>query len=167
LLSIEDNPEWNPLLQEEFEELLPKISPDGQWMAYVSDETGEAQVYVRPFPEVDKGKRQVSTSGGSSPLWSPDGRELFYRNGDSVMAVQMGPDLKFGTPKKLFSGTYDVPYEVDFSRQTMWDISPDGKRFLMLKLVGTGDDKSTSPVPRKINIVLNWFEELKKRVPVD
>ena len=79
MLSMEGDRKWKPLLQEKYHETQPQISPDGRWMAYVSDESGKSEVYVRPFPDVDKGKWQVSTSGGDSPLWSPDGRELFYR----------------------------------------------------------------------------------------
>ena len=74
-----------------------KISPDGRWMAYTSDESGKSEIYVRPFPDVDKGKWQVSTSGGGSPLWSPDGRELFYlSNGDAAdgRCGENGADLQ-------------------------------------------------------------------------
>ena len=165
-LSMEGDHKQRALLKENYSEIHPKISPDGRWMAYASNESGRYEVYVRPFPEVNKGKWQVSTSGGDSPLWSPDGRELFYRSGDSVMAVsvQTEPTFKCGKPEPLFRGTY-----VNFSMtdRMAWDISPDGKRFLMMKEVQTGQ-KSTSAAeaPRKINIVLNWFEELKQRVPV-
>ncbi len=84
---MEGDHKWKPLLQEKYVELQPEISPDGRWMAYTSDESGKYEIYVRPFPEVNKGRWQVSTSGGDTPLWSPNGRELFYRNGDSVVAV--------------------------------------------------------------------------------
>ena len=99
----------------------------------------------------------------------PDGRELFYRNGESVMVVtvETDPELRFGTPNELFSGAYDSRFRGDLSRQTMWDIHPDGKRFLMLKQAETMEGQSTPPIPSKINIVMNWFEELKQRVPVD
>ena len=81
-----------------------------RWMAYASNESGKYEVYVRPFPEVNKGKWQVSTSGGNSPLWSPDGRELFYRSGDAVMAVpvETEPTFKPGKPTVLFRGTYSA-----------------------------------------------------------
>jgi len=159
IMSMEGDHEWKPLLQEEYDEDQPQISPDGQWMAYVSNESGENEIYVRPFPDVDKGRWQISTAGGDSPLWSPDGRELFYRNGDEVMAVavETKPTFSRGKPETLFSGTY-----ASFSSQEShpWDISSDGKRFLMMKESGT-------EASRKINIVLNWFEELKERVPID
>jgi serine/threonine-protein kinase len=97
-----------PLLQEKYSESQPRISPDGKWMAYVSDESGNSEVYVRQFPEVNKGKVQVSTSGGYSPLWSPDARDLYYRSGDAVMMlpVESGPAFKPGKATILFQGTY-------------------------------------------------------------
>jgi serine/threonine-protein kinase len=159
---MEGDHKWRPLLQEKYVELQPKISPDGRWMAYMSNESGKAEIYVRPFPEVNKGRWQVSTSGGDTPLWSPNGRELFYRNGDSVMAVavETGQTFKCGKPESLFRGTYTSLLQ----DMHTWDISPDGKRFLMMKEVGSNGSEAGGP--RKINIVLNWFEELKQRVPV-
>jgi serine/threonine protein kinase/Tol biopolymer transport system component len=162
-LSIEGDHKRSPLLQEKYIELQPKISPDGRWMAYMSNESGKGEVYVRPFPDVNKSKCQVSTSGGNSPLWSKDGRELFYRNDDSVVAVavQTEPMFKPGKPEVLFRGTY-VPLSLQDAHP--WDISPDGKRFLMMK--PPASPGSAEGGLRKINIVLNWFEELKQRVPV-
>jgi eukaryotic-like serine/threonine-protein kinase len=157
-VSMEGERKWRPLLKEKFNETQPGISPDGKWMAYVSDESGQNEVYVRPFPGVESGARlQVSTDHGNSPLWSPDGRELFYRNDDSFMAVQVETEPTFNLlkPRVLFKGTY-----------LSWDISPDGKRFLMIKPPKSTGAGPTEAGPRKINIVLNWFEELKQRVPV-
>jgi serine/threonine-protein kinase len=156
-LSMEGDHKRRPLLQERHSDVAARISPDGRWMAFASDESAKYEVYVRPFPDVNKGKWQVSTSGGTGPLWSPDGRELFYRNGDSVMAVavQTAPTFNPGKTEILFQGQY---------ASGGWDIHPDGKRFLMIKEVA-----STSPEaggPRRINVVVNWFEELKQRVPV-
>jgi Tol biopolymer transport system component len=96
-------------------------------MAYTSDETGQNEIYVRPFPEVNEGKWQVSTGGGDSPLWSPDGRELFYRSGDTVMVVSVNaePNFSLGTSKILFRGRY-VSLIDEF--QNTWDINPNGKR---------------------------------------
>jgi serine/threonine-protein kinase len=162
MLSMEGDRARKPLLQhDKYSEIGPLISPDGRWMAYTSDESGQNEVYVRPFPDVNKGKWQVSTSGGDNPLWSPNGRELFYHSSDSVMAVSVetGPAFSLGTPKALFRGTY-----VGLVSDAGWDISPDGKRFLMMK-----EPQSTTAAggaTMKINIVLNWFEELKQRVPV-
>jgi serine/threonine protein kinase/Tol biopolymer transport system component len=154
-LSMEGDHKSRPLLQQKYNEIQPQISPDGRWMAHASDESGKMEIYVRPFPEVDKGRWQISTSGGLYPLWSPGGRELFYRNGDSVMAVavETEPSFKPGKAEVLFQGKYD----------SEWDISPGGKSFLMLKQAAQTVKPAESL--RKINIALNWFEELKQRVP--
>ena len=105
---MEGKREMKELLQEKNNELEPQISPDGRYVAYQSDESGKGEIYVRTFPDVNKGKWQVSSSGGNSPLWSPDGRELFYRSGDATMAVEVEtqPTFKRGNPKTLFQGTY-------------------------------------------------------------
>jgi serine/threonine protein kinase len=161
-VSMEGDHKWKLLLKEKYNELQPQISPNGQWMAYVSDESRKNEIYVRPFPEVDKERWQVSTSGGDSPLWSRDGRELFYRSSDAIMAVSVRTDTTFSleTPRILFRGTY-VSLE-----ENAWDISLDGKRFLMIKPpASTGVSPTGAPRP-KFNIVFNWFEELKQRVPV-
>ncbi len=165
-LSMEGDHTYKPLLQEEFTELQPKISPDGRWMTYMSDEDGENEVYVRPFPNVDKGKWQISTDGGDSPLWSPDGRKLFYRKDNEVIAVSVEtePTFEYGKREVLFSGNYIGLLQDD---SHTWDIHPDGKRFLMIKPAKGEGEESSSRRPRKLNIVLNWFEELKKNVPVE
>jgi serine/threonine protein kinase len=158
--SIEGDKKYRPLLKEAYAEAQAHISRDGRWMAYASDESGQTQVYVRPFPELNKGRWQVSANGGESPLWSPDGQELFYRNGDLVMAVPVKTEPVFSheAAKILFRGIYLSGWPFD-----AWDIHPDGKRFLMIRKPAA---QSTATGPRKINIVLNWFEELKQRVPV-
>ena len=164
MLSMEGERAWKPLLQEEYVETQSQISPDGRCMAYTSTESGRNDVYIRPFPEVEKGKWPVSTSGGSSSRWSANGRELFYLSGDnSVMAIEVKtqPTFSLGVPRILFKSIYAGQTN---SSGTPWDISPDGKRLLMMKEPGTG--ASADGGPRKINIVLNWFEELKQRVPV-
>jgi len=166
MLSMERVPKFKILLDEVYHESQPQISPDGRWMAYTSYESGSDEIYIRPFPDVNAGRRQISRNGGDSPLWSRDGREIFYRNGNSDIAVSVktSPTLIFETPRTLFQGTYvsrvNSPGSWDLET---WDISPDGKRFLMIKESSAG---GTGGAPRKINIVLNWFEELKQRVPV-
>lgn len=103
-------------------------------------------------------------NGGYTALWSPDGREIFYLNGDSILSVSVEtePAFRLGKPEVLFRGIYAAGRPNDLQP---WDISPDGQRFLMMKEVGP----STSPDsgPSKINVVVNWFEELKQRVPVE
>jgi eukaryotic-like serine/threonine-protein kinase len=162
MLSMEGERKFKFLLDEKYHESTPRISPDGRWMAYTSDESGKEEIYVRPFPDVNAGRWQISTSGGNNALWSRDGREIFYRNGNAVMAVSVktSPAFIFETPRTLFQGTYvrsaNNPGNTDFGT---WDISPRTQRFLMLRESGAGSG------PRKINIVINWFEELKQRVP--
>ena len=160
LISMEGDHVRKPLLQEKYQEKDPRISPDGRWMAYASNESGKHEVYVRPFPDVNTSRWPVSTSGGNTPLWSPNGRELFYCVGDEVMAVpvETEPTFKAGKPTVLFRRTHIRSTGLDFTNTTYWDISPDGKRFLMLKDAVAGGS-------RKINIVMNWFEELKQKVP--
>jgi protease II len=165
-LPVEGDHTLKPLFRTEHAEHELKISPDGRWIAYTSNESEQDEVYVRPFPEVNEGKWQVSTSGGHSPLWSPDMRELFYLSEDNVamtVAVETKPTLRFGTPKTLFKNT-----NLGFNAYTgtPWDIHPDGKRFLMMKPPGPSPSSEEAPRP-KITIVFNWFEELKERVPVD
>jgi serine/threonine-protein kinase len=167
MISMEGDHAPKPLLQNpDYFKTQPKISPDGRWIAYVCNESGKNEVYVRPFPEVNKGQWQVSRKGGASPLWAPNGRELFYFSEDdgSVMtvAVETAQAFSSATPKKLFSR---LPYLGGGTTPgDPWDIHPDGMRFLMLKLPGA--TPSAPGGPRKINIILNWFEELKQRAPV-
>jgi eukaryotic-like serine/threonine-protein kinase len=159
-LSVEGKQEAKSLLQGKQFTVNPDVSPDGKWMAYTSEESGRMEIYVRPFPDVNSGKWPVSINGGQEPRWSPSGRELFYRNGDEMVAVtvETTPTFKAGLPKVLFRGKYFSSFGHN------WDISPDGKRFLMIKNIQ--GELSSAEGPRKINIVLNWTEELKRRVPV-
>lgn len=146
-----------PFLRTSFNETSPQFSPDGRWLEYISDESGRFEVYVQPFPGPG-GKWQISTEGGAEPLWNPNGRELFYRNGDKMMAVDISaqPNFSIGKPKVLFEGKY----ELTPATLTNYDVSPDGQRFLMLK-----PSEQTQVAPTQINVVLNWYEELKRRVP--
>ncbi len=108
-VSTEGGFKWRPLLvNKNGGQMFPQVSRDGRWMAYHSSESGRGEVYVRTFPEINKGRWQISTAGGGSPLWSPDGRKLFYRTGDAVMAVEVEtePAFKAGKPEILFRGRY-------------------------------------------------------------
>ncbi len=165
----------NPLLADKkFNEGDPQVSPDGQWLAYHSDESGQFQVYVSSFPQVDKGKWQVSLDGGISPRWSPDGRKLYYQRENSVIAVdvEMEPVFNPGNEEILFEGNYlTLQPNTQFS-SVLWDVHPDGNKFLMMKEERrTGDESTTEESeaanPRKIIIVTNWDEEFKQRVPVE
>src|SRR5712692_774487 len=146
-----------PFLRTPFDETLPRFSPDGHWLAYISDESGRYEIYVQPYPGPG-GKWQISTEGGTAPVWNPNGRELFYRSGDKMMAVDIAtqPGFAAGTPRMLFEGPYEpAPVPID-----NYDVSPDGQRFLMIK-----PSEQAQAAPTQINVVLNWFEELKRRVP--
>jgi serine/threonine protein kinase/Tol biopolymer transport system component len=147
-----------PFLQTQFNEAAPQFSPDGHWLAYTSDESGRKEIYVQPYPGPG-GKWQISTEGGVEPLWNRNGRELFYRSGRKIMAVDIAikPSFSAGTPKMLFEGPYQLLPTISTPN---YDVSPDGQRFLMLKPV-----ESAVAAPTQINVVLNWFEELKQRVP--
>jgi len=176
IFSMEGDHERKPLIEGKFMETQPRMSPDGKWMAYSSDETGKNEVYVRPFPDVNKGKWQVSAGGGQCALWSPDGKTLYYLVGTTEVEAVMGvsvetePVFKPGKPRLLFRGKYVGPAP---DNGVPWDIHPDGKRFLLTKPPETAVEtaevqKVEVPVPQpKITIVLNWLEELKERVPVD
>ena len=133
-------------------------------MAYAAaSESGTLGIYVSPFPEVKNGRWQVSAGEASeSPLWSPDGTELYYLNRDNVMAVPVDTKSGFshGKPRALFKQSYIT----GFMESVAYDIHPDGKRFLMLKAVEPTSKTVTRPSD-KINIVINWFEELKRLVP--
>jgi eukaryotic-like serine/threonine-protein kinase len=146
-----------PFLRTPFNESVPRFSPDGRWLAYISNESGRYEVYVQPYPGPD-GKWQISTEGGTEPAWNSNGRELFYRSGDKMMAVDIAtqPSFTAGKPRVLFKGQY-VPTP---ATSPNYDVSRDGQRFLMLK-----PNEQEASAPTQINVVLNWFEELKRRVP--
>jgi hypothetical protein len=146
-----------PFLRTPFNESVPQFSPDGRWLAYLSDESGRYEIYVQPYPGPGA-KWQISTEGGTEPLWNRSGRELFYRNGDKMMAVDIAtqPGFTAGKPRMLFEGQY-LPTPATFPN---YDVAPDGQRFLMLK-----PSEQTASAPTQINVVLNWTEELKRLVP--
>jgi eukaryotic-like serine/threonine-protein kinase len=144
-----------PFLETRFNETAPVFSPDGQWIAYASDLSGRWEVFVQPYPGPG-GKWQISTHGGTEPLWNPAGRELFYRDGNRMMAatVTLRPAFSADKPTVLFEGPW-LPTSVTLRN---YDVSPDGQRFLMLKAIA--EDQG----PRQIVVVQNWFEELKRRM---
>ncbi len=138
-----------PLVQTPASEREPAVSPDGRFLAYVSDATGRSEVYVRPFPR-GSGTRQVSFEGGTEPVWAPDGRELFYRLGDAILAVPVQTDPVFST-----TGIAEVairgPY-VSNSTHTNYDVHPDGDRFVMI---------SVGERAAELVVIVNWFEALR------
>ena len=149
-----------PFVRTPFQEGAPAFSPDGHWLAYVSNESGAPEVYVQPYPGPG-GKRQVSTDGGTEPVWNRSGRELFYRSGLKMMAVDVttGPAFSAGRPRALFERRYLS--SVFPLIGVAYDVAPDGQRFLMVNEV------EQSPSATQIVVVQNWFEELKRLVPTN
>jgi serine/threonine-protein kinase len=151
-----------PLVHTRFAEQNGDISPDGHWLAYESDDSGQFQIVVRPFPNVDGGRWTISPSGGTKPVWARSGRELFYLNGANaltVVSVHTGPTFSADTPTELFEGPYFAAGEFDRN----YDVSPDGQRFLMIKYAAGGGNQADTPA--SMIVVVNWVEELKARVP--
>jgi serine/threonine-protein kinase len=153
VLPLKGNQTLQPFLRTRFTEVGPTFSPDGRYIAYVSDESGQYEVYVRPYPVRD-GKWQVSTEGGEEPIWSSDGKELFYRNGRKwmVAAVNLKREFMAEKPKLLFEGPYVNVGGVSY------DVTQDGQRFLLLEPV----EPEIAPVTH-LNVVLNWFEDVKQK----
>ena len=141
------------LIKSPFQKIGAAFSPDGRWIAYASDEQGQFDVYVQPYPPTGK-TEQVSTEGGEMPVWSQSSYELFYRNGRKWMAASFttSPTLSFEVPRRLFEGNYLNIGGVDY------DVSPDGQRFLLLKPIEETSSRT------QLNVVTNWFEELKRKV---
>lgn len=157
VLPLEGERKPQPFLNTSFRETTPMLSPNGRWLAYASNESGVLQVYVRTFPEAGGGRWQASTEGGQEPVWSKDGRELFYRSSDNKIvsvAVNTEPVFELGTRKILFEDNYVKRYQ-----HSNYDIHPDNKRFVMVK--------PSEMASAEMIVVLNWFEELKRLIPVE
>jgi Tol biopolymer transport system component/predicted Ser/Thr protein kinase len=140
-----------PFLQTRANEIAPRFSLDGHWLAYASDESGRYEVYVQPYPGPG-GKWQISTEGGTEPVWARNG-ELFYRNGNKMMVVETTthPNFSAGNPKLLFEEHY-----ASYQSLPDYDVTADGQRFLFTKAGEEGR--------QEINVVVNWPEELKQKI---
>jgi hypothetical protein len=144
--------EPTPLLTSSFDEMAPALSPDGRWLAYVSNRAGQPNVYVRPFPGADT-ETIVSANGGMEPVWAPDGSELFYRNGASEMVaveVRAAAEFKLGEAQVLFATD---PYRDDLFHAT-YDVTADGRQFVMIRETESGSSQE------ELVVVENWFQEL-------
>ncbi|MBI4479873.1 MAG: protein kinase [Acidobacteria bacterium] len=164
-LPLEGERKPQVLLDSSFNEATPKISPDGRWLAYLSDESGRIEVYVRPFPGPG-GMWQISTEGGAEAEWSPKGNELLFRTGaqrERLMAVDILAQAGFasGKPRVVIEGSYASGLALG-NLVPFYSIARDGQRFLMIK----DKEAPKSTAPTQINVVLNWFEELKQKAPV-
>ena len=157
VLNLDDPEESRPFVHTPFDEHSPIFSPDGRWLAYVSNESGRNEVYVESYPR-GKGRWIISAGGGLEPVWSADGRELFYRNANKMMAVPLRsqPAFSAGPPSVLFeralkSGIYNT---------TSYDVAANGQEFLMI-------ERRLDLAPTQLNVVLNWSQELQRKVPVE
>ena len=149
----------SPLRVTPFTETQGQFSPgaasDGpRWVAYSSDESGKSEIYVQSYPGGEH-RIPVSTGGGILPRWSRDGKELFYISGDALVSVAVRPDGSFGAPRRLF----DRSNFLFNHRFNSYSVSPDGKRFLMIQ-------RDPGSVPRQLNVILNWSDELDRLAPV-
>lgn len=160
LLDWENGQQPIPFLQTRFNEYHPMISPDGRWLAYSSDESGQPEVYVRPFPE-GPGKWLISTGGGQEPLWSHDGNELYYRNEaqQTLMAVTLETSTSFVANKPVLLNEIEYASMRAGYGHPNYDVTRDGQ-FLMVSPVS-----ERRLTPKKFNFVLNWFDELERLVP--
>jgi eukaryotic-like serine/threonine-protein kinase len=157
VVPLRGTPTPRPLVKTSAYEGGPQFSSDGRWIAYVSNESGQFQVYVRPFPGPDR-KVQVSTEGGSFPRWSRNGNELFYRNGNRMMAVQItrrsqDVDPVLSAPTLLF----EAKYATVGTTLAGYDVSLDDQHFIFVREDATAG---------RLRVVLNWTEELKRLVPL-
>jgi serine/threonine protein kinase/Tol biopolymer transport system component len=154
MVRLEGDRQAQPFLRTSFNERSAVFSPDGRWLAYTSNETGTMQVYAVRYPD-GGGRMQLSTDGGTEPVWAASGRELFYRDGDRMMAVGVAgyPVLAVGKPQLLFTASFVRANSPSYA------VTRDGQHFLMMR------EGETEPA-RQLNVVVNWFEELKRRIPV-
>jgi Tol biopolymer transport system component len=153
VLSRDDKWASRVFLKTPYNERGPMFSPDGRWLAYTSDESGRDEVYVQPFPGPG-GRWQVSTQGGSEPMWARDGNQLFYMNGNRLMTavVKSEPAFAAAQPQLVFDG----PYLRAHREHPNYDVSPDGKRFIVV----SGKEVGNTP----LYVVQDWFGELEQRV---
>lgn len=146
-----DERQAEPFVKSRFRETKPAFSPDGRWLAYQSDETGRNEVYVRPYPGPGD-QYTISTDGGTSPVWSPRGDELFYMNGPRLMAasIRAEPEVEIGRPAQLFEGNF-LP---------SFDVTKDGDHFVLVSPV------EVEPTT-EFQVVFNWFSERERLVPAE
>lgn len=154
-MPLEGSGRPEPLIQTRFVEQEPMISPDGRWLAYTTNEPGRPEVFVQPFPE--GGRRwRISTDGGLEPLWSADGKELFFRKGDDLLcvAVTTQPEFRVSKPRPVLTGQYG---RQNGYGHPAYSVTRDGRSFLMLEPV-----EKDNPGVAEVHVILNWTEEVKR-----
>jgi len=156
ILSLEDGATSQPLIETQFDEGFAAISPNGQWIAYQSNETGRYEIYVRPFPNVQDGIWQISRQGGSRPRWGSYGTELFYRSWEALVAVKVESESTFSVSNP------EIVLAEGYSHQ-FYDVSADGQGFLMVRR-RRGPTEILAET--ELVVVENWFEELRRLAPV-
>jgi Tol biopolymer transport system component len=164
ILSLEEGGDPQPFVATTFADRDPIFSPDGRWVAYSSDESGVAEVYVRPYPAAG-GRWQVSDGGGRFPTWSANGRELFYRTDEGIMVAEVetaGDSFRVGKARGLFDGTFrGGMFGISVFGYIFrdFDVTPDGQRFVMFP-----DDEDRASKTH-VTMVFNWFDELSRTLP--
>ena len=149
LMTVHGDRARRPFLNSPFDESAPRFSPDGRWIAYVSNESGRTEAYLRSVADPAR-KQQVSNNGGTEPVWAHGGRELFYREGDKIMAVSLsgsGADIRAAGPHALFQGEF-AKGTIDVAN---YDVTPDDQRFVMVRAEGQASAGAT------LHVVINWF----------
>jgi serine/threonine-protein kinase len=155
-MSLHGEPNERPYIAGVLSAAKPAFSPDGHWIAYQSEETGRVEVYIQSFPDPSLGRWRLSSDGASEPVWTRGGREVVFRQRDSVMAVAVNPDAKqIGTPVALFAGPY--VFHAPWDEGRAYDVSKDGETFLMLREPGQQR--------RHVVVTFNWLAELRAKVP--
>ena len=173
MISTDDSAERVWSVTGDFDLANAALSPSGRWMAYQANPSGQHQVYVRPFPQVEDDLIPMSNTGGLFPLWSRDGRDLFYMQpGSPPQLISVSLDSRDADGPLAVGGRaaiMDWPYvlgpngNISLGGGRPYDVSPDGQRFLAIKLIA-GEGDTTRP---EINVVLNWFTELERLVPIN
>jgi dipeptidyl aminopeptidase/acylaminoacyl peptidase len=154
VVNVDGERKARPFVATRFGEFEPRFSPDGGWVAYVSNESGQAEVYVRPYPGPGPARR-ISSDGGREPRWRRDGRELFYRASDRMMVVDVLKEsaASFSAPHVLFKAPFESTSVYD--PWGSWDVMPDGQSFVMVQLL--------SKPRHTVSLVQNWFKEFERR----
>jgi Tol biopolymer transport system component len=147
-----------PYLRAPWFETEPSLSPDERWVAYVSNETGISEVYVRPFPNPERGNWRISEGGGQEPVWGSDGRTLYYWEGSELRAVSVRTDPTFAVIGE--ETVLTKPARFASVQRAQYDVHPDGGRFVLVRDTASGAQGAGSA---RFTVAVNWFSELRER----